>query len=224
MTVQLRPSPSVSEDVPVLDFRVVGAGALAHAAGPTLRFDLRIDAGAAEVRSLSLNAQIGIEAARRGYDDDAQERLRDLFGAPSEWDRSLRTLHWTQASVVVPGFAGATRFELRVPCTYDFDVAAAKYLHAVRDGEIPLRLQFSGSLFYAASDGALRAARLPWDREAEWMLPAAVWHELMDRYFPRSAWLRVHRDVFDRLDAWRMRHGLSSWDAALDELLRERES
>ena len=42
-----------------------------------------------------------------------------------------------------------------------------------------------------------------WDREAEYRLPVRVWRETMDHYFPGSAWLRLERDTFDRLYAYR---------------------
>ena len=58
-----------------------------------------------------------------------------------------------------------------------------------------------------------------WDREAEYALPVSVWRETMDRYFPGSAWLRLDRDTFDRLYAYRARHALPSWEHALDRLL-----
>ena len=46
----------------------------------------------------------------------------------------------------------------------DFEVAAAKYFHALRDGEIPLLLLFSGTVFYRGDDGML-VDQIPWDRE-----------------------------------------------------------
>ena len=213
------PAGAHPEGAPALAFTITDVGPLAYAATPTLRFTLAIDAGGARIRSLSLNAELRIDAHARPYDADTAARLTDLFGETAGWDRALRPLHWTQATVVVPGFDGATTAELRVPCSYDFDVAATKYLHAVRDGVIPVTIQFSGSVFYAAADGTLGVARLPWDREAGCALPAHVWRALMDVYFPNSAWLRVHADVFDRLNAWRAARGLPSWDAALEALL-----
>jgi hypothetical protein len=41
----------------------------------------------------------------------------------------------------------------------------------------------------------------------------------MDRYFPGSAWLRLERETFDRLYAYRSRHALPSWEHTLDHLL-----
>jgi hypothetical protein len=208
-----------AEPSPTLRFSVRGTGVVEHAAQPMLRFDLRVDAGEASIRSLSLNAQIRIVSPARSYDQGERARLFELFGAERDWGRSLRPLLWTQASFVVPAFDGAETVELRVPCSYDFDVAAHKYLHAVRAGVIPLELLFSGSVFYAGSGGALRTVRLPWDRECRFDMPARLWHDVMGRYFPNSAWLRLRRDVFDRLHAYRSGHGLTSWEATLESLL-----
>jgi len=51
-------------------------------------------------------------------------------------------------------------------------------------------------------------------------MPVRVWRDVMDRYFPSSAWLRLSREVFDRLYAYRVRHTLLSWDETVDALLR----
>ena len=64
-------------------------------------------------------------------------------------------------------------------------------------------------------------ARISWDGEAEYALPVAVWRETMERHFRGSTWLRVQRDSFERLRAYRARHALPTWEATLDALLRE---
>jgi uncharacterized protein DUF6084 len=204
---------------PELDFRVASVAALEHAVVPTLAFAVEIDAGGREIRSLALDVQVRIDAARRRYDDGERLRLFELFGAPAEWARSLRSLRWTRASLSVPAFAGAATVELPVPCTYDFDVVATKYLHALEDGEVPLELLFSGTVFFAGADGRLQAVRLSWDREARCGLPVSVWREALERAFPGTAWLRVRRDVFDRLQEYKSREALLTWEAALERLL-----
>jgi hypothetical protein len=203
---------------PRLDFAVDGVSALEHAAVPTLAFRVGIDAGQ-PVRSVALNVQIRIDAARRGYDDGERERLYELFGAPADWQRTLRSLRWAMTSVTVPAFDGSTSIELPVPCTYDFEVAAAKYMHALGEGEVPLELLFSGSVFFAAPTGALQVVHLPSDREARCSMPVSVWREALDHAFPGTAWLRVRRDVFDRLQAYKSSRALLTWEAALEELL-----
>src|SRR3954451_20944732 len=139
---------------PELGFAVRDGGVLAHAAVPTLRFALEIDAGDADVRSVALSVELRIAATRRRYDAGEEERLANLFGPTEQWDRSLHALHWTSLTVNVAGFSGLTVVELPVTCTYDLEVAAAKYMAALGDGgEIPLEFLFSGSVFYAAGGG-----------------------------------------------------------------------
>jgi hypothetical protein len=204
---------------PELGFTVLGCEPLRHAAAPTLRFSLAIDAGGAAVRSVMLEVQIRIAATQRSYSDAEQAQLGDLFGAPHQWSDTLRALLWTNATVVVSPFQGATVVDLLVPCTYDFDVAATKYLSGLQGGEIPLELLFSGTVFYAGAGGALQTGRISWNAEARHRLPVAVWRETMELYFPGSAWLRLDRERFDRLVAFRARRALTSWEAVVDALL-----
>jgi hypothetical protein len=207
---------------PGLAFAVEGAEAVRYAATPTIAFALRIESDG-DVRSLMLQTQIRIAAPDRAYDDATQGRLRDLFGPPEVWGRTLRSLLWAHATLLVAPFSGTTTVELPVACTYDFEVASAKYLQALRDGDVPLEFLFSGTLFYGGAGGALRTARLSWESEAQFRLPVAVWSQAVERAFPGTAWLRVHRDVFDRLTAYRTRRTLPTWEGVLEELLEGRE-
>ncbi len=50
------------------------------------------------------------------------------------------------------GFDATTEVDLPITCTYDFEVAAAKYLHGLDGGEIPILLLFSGTIFRAPGD------------------------------------------------------------------------
>lgn len=204
---------------PELGFTVLGCEPLRHAAAPALRFSLAVDAQGAPVRSVMLEVQVRIAATQRTYTGAEQAQLGDLFGAPHRWGETLRGLLWTHATVVVPPFDGATVVDLHVPCTYDFDVAAAKYLTGLRDGDIPLELLFSGTVFYAGAAGGLQVNRISWNAETTHRLPVAVWRETMEHYFPDSAWLRVDRATFERLVAFRARGALTSWEAVADALL-----
>jgi hypothetical protein len=69
------------------------------------------------------------------------------------------------------------------------------------------------------SDGTLQVAQIPWEGEAAYRLSAAAWRGLMDAYYPNSAWLWLRKDVFDRLDRYRSRQGLPTWEHALERLL-----
>ncbi|HZP40403.1 MAG TPA: DUF6084 family protein [Candidatus Binatia bacterium] len=208
--------------MPALSFAVDRAEAVRFAAAPTLAFTLGI-AATAPVRSIALDAQIRIAVGRRAYDPATQARLVDVFGEPARWATTLHDLFWARAAVVVGAFDGRTAVEVPVPCTYDFDVAAAKYLHALGDGEIPLALLFSGTVFYLDGEGRLRAERIPWDCEAAFRLPVRTWKAAVEQHFPHSAWLRIDRDVFGRLSAYRARRALATWDDTVDALLRRAE-
>jgi hypothetical protein len=207
-----------------LDFDVRDAAPIDHAAAPTLGFEVAIAArGGRPIRSVVLDVQIQIAARRRPYADDEQPPLTDLFGRPDGWSAALRTIPWLRTTQAVPAFEGATVVTVAVPCTYDFEVTGAKYLAALRGGEVPLELLFGGTIFYTAETGALQTAMIGWDREAEYRLPVRVWRETMDRYFPGGAWLRLERDTFDRLYAYRARHALPSWRHTFERLLEEEE-
>lgn len=191
-----------------------------YAAVPTLRFAVRIESSI-PVRSLALNSQVRIAATRRTYTDAEEAGLAELFGKPDQWSRSLRSLHWANIAVQVPAFGESTVVELLLPCTYDLEVSASNYMHALEDGEVPLEFLFGGSVFYAGAAGGLQVRPIAWDREAAFRLPVSAWSEMMNRHYPDSAWLRLHRDAFDRLHAYRARRALATWEETVDALLRE---
>jgi hypothetical protein len=207
-----------------LNFGVEKAEPVPFAAGPLLQFKLRVSAAPAgpepvPVHAVALRCQIRIEPARRRYGAPEQERLRDLFDTPDRWGQTLRAMLWTHTSVVVPAFTGETVADLPVPCTYDFNVAATRYFYALEDGEVPLSLLFSGTVFHEAEDGALQVSPISWEKEASFRLPVRVWQDMMDLYYPNSAWLCLRKDVFERLYQYKRRRGLPTWEQALEELL-----
>ncbi|MGI8405096.1 MAG: DUF6084 family protein [Thermomicrobiales bacterium] len=209
--------------MPDLNFRVEGAAVLAFAAVPTLVFKLCVTNAAAEpIRSIALNTQIRIMATQRQYTTGEQERLGEVFGEASRWGTTLRSLLWTHTVMLVPPFAGSTVVDMPVSCTYDFDVVSAKYFHSLEDGEIPLEFLFSGTVYYAGETG-LQAVQIPWEKEAHFRMPVSVWKEMMERYFPNSAWLRLRKDTFDQLYRYKTRCGLPTWEDALDGLLSAHE-
>ena len=176
--------------MPDLNFTIESAEPVRFAAVPTLSFRLHVvqAAGGDPIANVLLQAQIQIEAPRRAYNPVEQAALRDLFGEPQTWSRTLRTMHWTHASVLVPAFDEQVDVDLPVPCTFDFNIATTKYFHALEDGEIPLTFLFSGSIFYRTEDGSLQTTRVPWSKEARFRLPALVWRRMIDAYYPDAAW------------------------------------
>jgi hypothetical protein len=207
--------------MPGLTFSVEGAQAVPFSAVPTIAFRLRVVNGNATeaIQSIALRSQIMIEASRRSYNPGEREGLRDLFGEPDRWSQTLRSLLWTHASINVPSFAGAVTCDMPVPCTFDFNVGAAKYFHAVEEQDVPLCFQFSGTIFYSAADGTLQIAQIAWDQEAKFRLHARVWRDMMDHYYPNSAWLRLQRDAFERLHSYKRQRGLATWEEAIESLL-----
>jgi hypothetical protein len=210
--------------VPELAFAVVDAARVEHAAQPTLAFSLRVDGPeGVPIRSVLLDAQIQIAARRRRYEASEHERLLELFGPVKDWGSTLRTLPWTRITLVVAPFTGSTVVPLNVPCSYDLEVLASAYIDALGDGDVPLEFLFSGTVFFAAAGGQLQAARISWERDAEYRLPVRVWRETMEHHFRDTAWLRLRKDAFDRLRAYKARHALASWEDAVEALLEGRE-
>ena len=207
--------------MPELNFEVIGAEAVAYSATPLLAFKLRItNADPNEVvQSVALRCQLQIEATHRKYGAQEQERLLDLFGEPERWSRTLRAMLWTHASTNVPQFQNSIVVDLPVACTFDFNVAAAKYFAGLDDGEVPLNLMFSGTIFYDQDDHGLQIEQIPWDREAKYRLPVRVWKEMIDIYYPNSAWLCLRRDVFEKLSQYKMARGIPTWEEAIESII-----
>jgi len=109
--------------------------------------------------------------------------------------------------------------DLPISCTYDFDVVSTKYMAALEDGEIPLLFLFSGTIFYAGAQEQLQVEQIPWSTEASYRLPVVNWQEMMDRYYPNTAWLHLRRDMFERLYEYKLRSGLSAWEDVFAQLL-----
>jgi hypothetical protein len=189
------------------------------AATPTLRFRLELVEDSSEpVHAVALQCQIRIEPQRRHHTEQEQARLVDMFGLPDQWARTRKPFPWLHQSLVVPSFTAVTEVDLLVPCTYDLEVVASKYLHALDTGEVPLLLLFAGSLFTRGEHG-FSVHRISWDVEARHALPVAVWHQLMDHYFPGSGWLRVDRDMLRELQRFKSDEGLTTWQQTLRRLL-----
>ena len=202
-----------------LAFEVIDVLPQQHAAAPHLLFRLRVtETSGAVVHAIALRAQLRIEPQRRHYDAGEQEGLADLFGTSDRYANTLKPFLWTHATAMVQGFEGSREFDLPVACTYDFDVSATKYLHALRDGDVPLVLLFSGTVFTRGATG-FTVEQLSWSLEAQCRLPVASWHELMDLYFPGSGWIRLDRESIAALARHRTARGLTSWEQTVADLL-----
>jgi Family of unknown function (DUF6084) len=207
--------------MPDLQLMIESVEVVQYAATPLMAFKVRIANNPSEeiIHTVALRAQIQIEVTRRKYDSSEQTRLLDLFGEPERWGQTLRNMLWTHASVVVPRFTGSVLADIPVPCTFDFNVAATKYFHGVTSGDLPLCFQFSGTVFYQKEGEALQVAPISWDKEAKYRLPVKAWKDLMDVYYPNSAWLALQRDTFEKLYQYKMREGIPTWEEALERAL-----
>ncbi len=211
--------------MPDLTVTVENAAPVPFAAAPTLAFTLSVrnqDPSEA-IHTVLLRCQLQIEVTRRRYNAGDQERLGDLFGAPERWGQTLRNMLWTHAGVSVPAFTESASVRMTVPCTFDFNIAATKYFAGLEDGDIPLCLMFSGTVFYADADGSVQVSPISWDKETRYRLPVSVWKEMMDAYYPNSAWLCLRRDAFDKLHRYKRRNGIATWEEVIDRIMADAE-
>ena len=207
-----------------LSFDCTGIRAQPYSAAPTLEIALRIsETTGAKIDLIALRCQIRIEPMRRRYSEDEAERLHDLFGDASRWADTLKPLQVTTLTAMVPGFTGTADAILPMPCGYDLDVAFAKYFHALDDGEIPLLMLFSGTMF-AVDGGRLQVQPVPWSKECSYRLPVKVWREAIDQHFPGDTWIRVRRETLDALQRFKSANALTTWEAVVAELLARQDT
>ena len=221
MTDPVPTRPAAPPDGAELSFECVDVRAEPYTAAPTLAFRLRIaETTGAAIHNIALRCQLRIQPRKRAYSDAEAAGLRDLFGERARFGDTLKPLRFADASLLVRPFRGTTEVDLPVPCGYDLEVAAGRYFHALRDGEIPLLLLFSGTVFRKAA-GGFAVDQIPWHKEAEFGLPVAEWRRMMDLHFPGSAWLRLRRETVDALGSFKSDAALLGWDDAVLELLRK---
>ncbi len=190
-----------------------------YAVTPTLTARIAVSAPAeAPVQAIALRCQVRIDPLRRGYSDDEAAGLTDLFGPRERWATTQHTFLWQHCAAMVPGFTGATEVSLPLECTYDFEVAAAKYLHALHDGALPLQFLFSGTVFTAGERG-FSVQQVPWDREDRYDMPVSVWRDLIQHHYPGSGWVRLDHETVAALNAYKAARGLLSLDDAVTGLL-----
>jgi hypothetical protein len=202
-----------------LAFDVVEIVADRFAEAPQLRARVRAtETSGVAVHAMAIRAQVMIEPQRRQYDGTEAAGLLDQFGERARWRDTVKPFLWTFASALVPGFTGATEFDLPIPATYDFEVTASKYLHALDDGVVPLRFLYSGTVFSRGGPG-FAVEQIAWNLESPYRLPVSVWTELMDHFYPNAGWLRMNRETIAALVRFKGAHGLTTWDEVFARLL-----
>jgi hypothetical protein len=210
--------------MPELDFQIESAEPTPYAASPQLALKLRIsqkagDAPLRTIHSVALRCQVRLEPGRRKYSPAEQDKLFELFGEPKRWGQTVRSTLWVNTAIVVPPFQDDIVVDLPIPCTFDFNIATTKYFHALEDGNVPLCLLFSGTIFYASDDGSLQIAQISWEKEAYFQLPVQTWKKMMAMYYPNSAWLCLRQDAFDQLYRFKSRRALPTWEQAIEALI-----
>jgi hypothetical protein len=207
---------------PDLEFAVLGARPVKYAAAPMLTIDLQVsEADGREVYMVALTIQLMIEPARRSYDDGTRARLVELFGAPERWAVTTRSLVWAKLDVLVPAFTGTTTVSVPIACHYDLELAAAKYLDSLPDGQAPLALHFNGMIYYPGADRGLQMVLIPWSKSIDFRMPASVWRETIAHYYPGTAWIAVRAQTFDALQKAKLDRGLATLDACIADLLED---
>lgn len=208
---------------PALGFAVTHADHDAQATGPTLRLHTTVtETTGTRIHALALRAQIRLEPASRRYSPDQQGRLVELFGDPARWGRTLNPMQLATVSTVTTSFTGGHAVVFEVPLTFDTEVATTRYFRGVSDGaadgDVPLRLLFSGTVFYEAPAG-VQIGLVPWHSEATFRLPVSVWTDMMDTHQSGMAWLRLPERTLADLSAWRAARALPTWEQTFDALL-----
>jgi hypothetical protein len=207
--------------MPELSIDCVSAEPEPYAAAPTVQFILKIaETSGVRVHTIALRCQLRIEPQRRAYSGEETRRLSDLFGEPARWGDTLHAMQLATVGVMVPGFSGSVQVPMPVACTADTEVATAKYFHGLDDGDIPLLMLFSGTVFYRA-DAGVQVAPVPWRLELSHRLPLRVWRSAMDQHFPGSTWLPVRVETMHALQRYRAEHDALNWDDTLAGLLAE---
>lgn len=192
-----------------------------YAVTPLLSARLAVDeTSGAIVHALALRCQVRIAPQRRSYTDEEAAAAAELFGPRARWSDTVRPFLWLHATTMVPGFTETTEVDVSLPCSYDFDVAATKYLCALTDGVVPLQFMFTGTVFTRSGAG-IAVTQVPWDAEAGYQMPVEVWQRVMAQHFPGSAWVRLSAESFRALHRYRVARGLLSVDDAVDALLAD---
>ena len=208
-----------------LEFTILGAEPIEHAATPGIRFHLHVtEPEGREVYTIALSSQINLEPARRSYDDATRERLVELFGAPERWGATTHAFQWARIESLVPSFTGSTAFTVEVPCTYDLEVASTRFFHSLPDGGVPLTFHFNGTVLYCGEADRLQVVLVPWSCSSRWSMPVAVWQRTLAAHYPGGGWIRLHEDTLAQLSRHKAGQGLHSFDDTVRALLHGREA
>ena len=200
-----------------LEFTILGAEPIEYAATPGVRFHLHVtEPEGREVYTIALSSQIHIDPARRSYDDATRERLVELFGAPERWGATTHPFQWARIESLVPSFTGSTAFTVEVPCTYDLEVASAKYF------DVAARRRRAAHASTSTGPCSTGRRRSPAGRARALELLGAlercrstVWRRTIDAHYPGGGWVRLQQDTLEALAARKAERGEHSFDATV---------
>lgn len=207
--------------MPDLHFHVQAAAPLENAMSAAIKLEVVVTNQQPEhrVQSALLAVQVRADARARSYDANEGEKLRDLFGDPGRHARTLSSLLWTTAQLIVPSFPSDVTVELHLPLTLDLTAAIARYLYALEHGVVPLQLYFSGTVFTMKEGGGITTSPVPWSREARFALDVAVIKKTIELYYPSQRFLALDQTTFDRLLDYKSRASLPTLEQAVAALL-----
>ncbi len=204
---------------PDVRFSVLDVRPERYAVSPILEAHLSVSsAGDEPIHAIALRCQIRIQPLRRTYTDEEAAGLLDMFGPRERWAATQQTFPWLHATAMVSGFTGAAAATLPLQCTYDLEVAASRYFHALRTGTIPLQFLFSGTIFGGGAPG-LQVRHVSWDCEDSYDMPVSIWRNLIAQHYPDTGWLRLRHDSIAALSEFKSRLGLLDLDDAISTLM-----
>ena len=70
----------------------------------------------------------------------------------------------------------------------------------------------------------MQVSPISWEKETRFSMPVKVWRDMMDSYYPNTAWLCLRRDIFERVYDYKVRHGIPTWEQALESMLQAEEA
>ena len=208
--------------MPDLSFQVEGVEVVANAATPLLAFKLRLSDANPEqtIHTVALRCQIQLEVTRRKYTAEDQERL-----ARSVW--RTQPLGPDPAKSFVDARQSGRAFVHReqpwsiFPCRVR---SISMWLPpnistGWRTGKCRFACSSAAPFSMPVREGSLQVAPISWDKEARFKLPVKIWRDMMESYYPNSAWLCLHKDAFDRLYQYKVTHGIPTWEEVLESII-----
>ena len=157
---------------------------------------------------------------RRRYTEEDQERLLDLFGEPERWSQTLRNMHWINVAATVTAFnrkhhgRSTSALYIRFQCRGD----QVFLRHRKRRDSAKLPVQRHRILRHRRWRRASRAHLLEQGDAVSPARPNLARHD-GDLLSEQRLAVCLRRDVFKRLYEYKTRHGIPTWEAALESIL-----